>query len=829
MTATARIRVAAGNAPQEIAKLAQAAKEVATASTAAAQGLTNLEKAAGAGTTRVRSASRGMKEVADSAAKVDGATRRAASGTKKLEEAAAAVTPKVTRAVASTTSYARASTSMATASKAASDQIKRSTLDTIDFTRAADKATNAVQKLAAANRRVSNPFNRQGGAGSITPRVQTNRFDRALDSINTFTDRYGGNLSMALGAARVTALGLGTALVGVGGGLSLAVREASELDTAMSRVRAAAMASREEMGRLRTQASELGASTQFSAAEVGRVQENYAKAGFSVDEMIAGVPAALALAGATDTDTGFSSGLLSQVIRSIGFEASDSGMISDNLVTAANVSNVDVTDLAETMKYAAPIFANMSRGQQGTAFRDLSALSGILGDQGIRGSMAGTGLRTGYLALASPTRRASRALEGLGVDPIDQATGDVRRLPSILGDLRDALADKDSGEQSRALRDIFGAEGAGTFAAILASDASRFDELVSAMEASEGAAERTARVMQDNLAGDIERLGGSLGGLGTTIGSQMLPGIRNATQSLGDFIDAINGAAASGDEGGGVFKELGDDIADTIDGFRLAMERFLPPLLGALESLGVVEPGTAADMAGRFAEANTHARIGRVDTQAATVRDQIQMDYTRAQQALGGVRGRVSDAEGSTGANLAADVRRRLEGAGQGDLASMPAISQLLGELSGREGPISSSQRREVLGRITRAMTPAVEDRQRVALEERDRQLSQVDAVEGRSVEEIERYRERARQGARGRASTAASGEGFGDFLGGVGVAFGELGARSQSTAGAAQARTSDEAERHLATLAQNLTPANLRRAFQEAQPPTGTGPTNPQ
>src|SRR5690606_15962435 len=222
--------------------------------------------------------------------------------------------------------------------------------------------------------------------------------------------------------------------------------------------------------------------------------------------------------------------------------------------------------LAETLKYAAPVFASMGQGEQRVALEDVTALAGILGDKGIQGSMAGTALRAGYGALSSPTKKAREALHGLRVDTADD-DGNVRRLPDILSDLRDSLDGKGTAEQQKALGSIFGIRNAGTFAAILDTSPERFDSLVRAMRDSSDAAERTARIIQDDLAGDLEELSGSLGGLGTTFGGHMMPSVRASVQSISDFVDMIHGATEAADVGSAIFGSAGNSIEAITDGF----------------------------------------------------------------------------------------------------------------------------------------------------------------------------------------------------------------------------------------------------------------------
>lgn len=61
------------------------------------------------------------------------------------------------------------------------------------------------------------------------------------------------------------------------------------------------------------------------------------------------------------------------------------------------------------------------------------------------------------------------------------------------------------------------------------------------MKIPEGAAARAAAILKDNLAGDIEQLGGSIQDLSISMLNALGTDIRAFVQSVGAFIDRIKG------------------------------------------------------------------------------------------------------------------------------------------------------------------------------------------------------------------------------------------------------------------------------------------------
>ncbi len=636
----------------------------------------------------------------------------------------------------------------------------------------------------------------------------------------------GGIVSAALIPAQVAMAGIAVATTAFAAGMVASVQEASELESSMSRVRAATAGSRSEMMRLTSEASRLGAATQYSASQVAAVQENYAKAGFSVSQIVDATPSTLSFAAATDTDTGFASGLLASTIRSMGFQAGQSGDVADSLVIGSQASNVDVTDLGEAMKYAAPIFRSMGRDQQTTSFRDMIGLAGILGDQGIRGSQAGTALRSGYSRISSD-RGAQRELRSLRVNTVGD-DGNVRRMPEILADLRTALQGKSTGEQSASMNRIFGLNSASAFSAILGADPSRFAELTAQLENSGGAAERTARIMQDNLNGDLEQLGGAFGGLGTTIGNQLLPDSRTAVGAITDFVGALNAAFGAAENGKGPFSSLGEAIASVTDSVISLLVDVVPKIAGAMEAFGLLESGEAAKISERFAGGLVDLRAERAGTLAQRERDQVAQEERSRAVGLSTIQANLGDAQGQTGQALALDLRARLRDRGLEDLAANPTVAAQFASIESA-GALTDDRRRELLGGLSSSLSPVIANEQDANRISSSEQRSRIDSAEQRARTAILATRGNAVSAAR---SDASAGQGIGSGLGmtldaalmGIPVLGPQLAALrgiSQHTGGGATESAPRSADQQSAQTLNNML-AELRRISGNTTP-TGT------
>jgi TP901 family phage tail tape measure protein len=320
----------------------------------------------------------------------------------------------------------------------------------------------------------------------------------------------------------------------IGAGLVSSVRVAMDFEKSMSAVAAKTQAGQEDMAKLTELAKDLGRSTQFSAKEVADGMDFLAMAGFKVNDMLTAMPGLLDLAAAGNLDLASTADIVSNILGGMNMEATETGRVADVLAKAATSSNVSVGMLGETFKFVAPVAA-----QAGAGLEDVAAAAGLLGDAGIQGSEAGTGLRSVLLRLAAPPTEAAKALERLGVSTKD-ASGNMRPFGDILSDVDRSMKDLNLGsaEQIEIQNALFGktAIASGAILQQAAANGELSAKTKELME-SQGAAAEMAEIMNDNLAGAFKRLQSAIEGFQI----QLVSGTNPALQGFVDFAaNAIN-------------------------------------------------------------------------------------------------------------------------------------------------------------------------------------------------------------------------------------------------------------------------------------------------
>jgi TP901 family phage tail tape measure protein len=207
------------------------------------------------------------------------------------------------------------------------------------------------------------------------------------------------------------------------------------------------------------------------------------------------------------------------------------GRLGDVMAYTFTTSNTDMEMLGETMKYVAPIAS-----KAGASLEQVAAMSGMLGDVGIQGSMAGTALRAAFIRLADPPKEAANALHELGVSAKD-SIGNMRSTTDVMLDLQKASSKLSSGKKLEYISSIFGAEAASGMMELV-SNADKLDRKFRDIEkSSAGVADKVAKTMGDNYAGRVKEMQSALEGLHITIGDLILPVLKAKVERMTGWIN----------------------------------------------------------------------------------------------------------------------------------------------------------------------------------------------------------------------------------------------------------------------------------------------------
>ena len=311
-----------------------------------------------------------------------------------------------------------------------------------------------------------------------------------------------------------------------------------DFDASMSKVQSLARLSgdSDELKALREQARQLGSSTQFTAGQAADAQGYLAMAGFAPQAIRAAMPDMLSLAKAGDSELADTADIASNILTGFNLQAADMGRLGDVLVGTFTRSNTNLQMLGETMKYAGPVAASV-----GQDIETVAAMAGKLGDAGIQGSMGGTALRAILNRLSAPPKAAAKALDELGISATD-AQGNLRDVPTVLQEIYDKTKNMGDAQRAGLLKGIAGEEAvAGLQVLVAQAGSGGLQDFISTLRQTEGEASQTAKVMADNLRGDLSALGSAWEDLGIQMQEQQDGPMREVTQSLTGIIGGVKG------------------------------------------------------------------------------------------------------------------------------------------------------------------------------------------------------------------------------------------------------------------------------------------------
>ena len=379
-------------------------------------------------------------------------------------------------------------------------------------------------------------------------------FGSAMGTVNKQMATLG---KFAGGAAKLTMAGMVAAGTAIAGVAAASVEVGKAFESQMSTVAAISGATAQEFAAMEAKAKEMGATTQFSATEAGQAMEYMAMAGWKSADMVDGIEGIMNLAAASGEELASTSDIVTDALTAFGMSASESGKFADVLAAASSNANTNVAMMGESFKYVAPL-----AGTLGYTAEDTSIALGLMANAGIKGSQAGTSLKTALARMSAPTAKQAAAMKKLGISLTD-SEGNMKSLREVTGDLRTSFAGMSESEQAAAASTIFGKEAMSGMLAIINAGESDFDKLTAAIDGSAGAAERMAAVRLDNLEGDITLLKSAAEGLGIEIYQGMNAPMREAAQAASGYLAQMNAAFQ---EGGfsGMAEAIGDVAADAL-------------------------------------------------------------------------------------------------------------------------------------------------------------------------------------------------------------------------------------------------------------------------
>lgn len=344
-------------------------------------------------------------------------------------------------------------------------------------------------------------------------RLDTSGVSTGLSSVDSKLSSVG---TSATNAGKKLSLGVTAPLVGVG---IAATNLAAGFDKTMRQV---AIATGGPSKALEDLAMTMGAETAFSAGEAADAMLELAKGGMTAAQIQGGALAAtMKLASAGGVDLASASTYVSNSMAAFGLAAKDADKVTVALAGAANASSASVQSLGLGLSQAASSARNA-----GLSLQETTGVLSYFDSVGLKGSDAGTSLKSMFNGLIPSTSKAAVAMEKANLNFVD-AEGNFVSVANMAEQLQKGLGGLGEAQRAQALETIFGSDGMRAASALMRGGADAVEKYTKASKDAKTTTE-LANAAMEGTSGAMERAKGSIETAMLTLGQQLAPYVEAA-------------------------------------------------------------------------------------------------------------------------------------------------------------------------------------------------------------------------------------------------------------------------------------------------------------
>jgi TP901 family phage tail tape measure protein len=310
--------------------------------------------------------------------------------------------------------------------------------------------------------------------------------------VRDFVPQLRRGLTPAIAAAGAIGASMGLALGGAAA-FAKVIEIGNEFTTNLNTMKAVAQATATEMEAVSERAKQLGNDITLpgtSANDAAAAMTELAKGGFSVRQSMDAAKGSLQLAAAAQVDAAEAARIQSSALQAFGLQASEAGRVADVLANTSNASAAEISEVAYALQSGGAV-----AHQFGLTVEDTAAAVGMLANSGIRGSDAGTLLKSALLALTDQGKPAQEAIRELGLTVYD-SQGNFIGLRSLIEQLDVAAGQMTPEMYQAATATLFGSDAMRLAAIAADKGVVGFDNMHRAMSRQGSAADVAAAKMQ---------------------------------------------------------------------------------------------------------------------------------------------------------------------------------------------------------------------------------------------------------------------------------------------------------------------------------------------
>lgn len=294
---------------------------------------------------------------------------------------------------------------------------------------------------------------------------------------------------------------------------------------------------------------------------VSDAQEYLALAGYTLEEIQAASPTVIAAQRATGESMQLVSDIATDTASSYGYMANELNFVTDRMVYTTTAFNTNFAQMGEAMKYVAPIAKNA-----GLEFADLSAYIGVLANNGIKGSQAGTSLRTSLLRIQAPIGRAQKQLKRYNIQLYD-SQGRFKGVNNVLGQMEKAMSKMSDKQRAFFLKQVFGTEAAAAMNIVFKEGIDNIVAYGDAIDEANGKTSQMAKYMEAGIGGMIRSLDSQKDSIKLKLGEAFEPVAYEFVKTLRDGAKDFN-EVLENSEGLKNIIRVGMGLVEVIEGIK---------------------------------------------------------------------------------------------------------------------------------------------------------------------------------------------------------------------------------------------------------------------
>ena len=400
----------------------------------------------------------------------------------------------------------------AKASKKASQDQVRATKDVEQALKQQEQTTQQVGKTAKEVAREQREAERQKKQAAIEMQKELRAEQEILTNVGTAGVAAFALIAFAIGQAIATL---------------------AQYDQQLANLRSVTKVTAEQLQQVKDAAETVGPAYGQLPATVAEATTEFVKAGVDLNRLANGeIKDAMSLMVAGELEVGDAAAYASGALNTYKQEQLSLKKVADVAAGAANASATSVREMIYANQALGPV-AEMANQK----FEDVNATLAVFANNNLRGSDAGTSLKTSLLMLVKPTDEAARTMKALGLEFFD-SQGKMKSLADIAEMLKTKLAGYNDRAKEMILATLVGQDGIRAMGILAKEGAAGIEEMKKQM--SQVTAEETAKTKLDSINGSLKILRAEAAVAGAKFAETFVPAFTAVTGALTELLHGYN-------------------------------------------------------------------------------------------------------------------------------------------------------------------------------------------------------------------------------------------------------------------------------------------------